>query len=42
MVTPRVDAAERSAKTTPIATNALAMNGVAMMSTIAGHKKPVR
>src|SRR5712691_7781718 len=42
MVTPRVDAAERSAKTTPIATKAVAMNGVAATSTIAGAQKPVR
>jgi hypothetical protein len=42
IVTPRVDVAERSAKTTPMAMNEVAMNGVAAASTIAGQTKPVR
>jgi len=42
MVIPRVDAADRSPKTTPIATKAVAMNGVPAASTIAGPTNPVR
>ena len=42
IVTPRVEAVERSANTTPIATNAAAMNGVPSASTIAGPTNPFR
>jgi hypothetical protein len=42
MATPRVELAERSPNTTPMATNAVAMKGVPMAITIAGHKNPVR
>jgi len=42
IVTPRVDAVERSANTTPIATNAAAMNGVPMPMTTAGQRNPFK
>src|SRR5207248_712623 len=42
IVTPRVDAPDRSPNTTPIATNAAAMKGVPITITIAGSKKPQR
>ena len=42
IVTPRVEAAERSANTTPMATKAVAMNGVPKASTTSGQTNPVR
>jgi hypothetical protein len=42
MVTPRVEVDERSPKTTPMATNAVATKGVPAAITIAGHANPVR
>src|SRR2546423_12131543 len=42
IVTPRVDAPERSPNTTPMATNAVAMKGVPIAITIAGTRKPAR
>jgi hypothetical protein len=42
IVTPRVEAAERSANTTPIAMKEVATRGVAAARTMAGQRKPVR
>jgi hypothetical protein len=41
MVTPRVDAPDRSPNTTLAVTNAMAMNGVPAAMTAAGSQKPV-